>query len=325
MRLAARRLRPCQCWLVARVGTDPVVQWLLRTDPAVVYQVRRDLLDEGDPSERALIARSGSAAVILAARRPDGHWGQGFYQPKWTCTHYTLLELRDHQIDPGVAACREAVALCLEQMGQDGGVNPSGTITHSDVCINGMFLAVAAYFRAGTPDLTSLVDFILSEQVGDGGFNCRSNRSGCRVSSVHTTCSVIDGFTEYLRAGHGHRADDVEAARGAAVECLLARRLYQQKATGEPVHPEVVKLHHPPRWHFDVLRGLEVVTAAGVTHDERLRPTVDVLRGRRRPDGRWAANAGYPGATHVDYTRAGTPNPWVTLRALRVIRALSTL
>jgi hypothetical protein len=310
---------------VASVGTDPVVEWLLRSDPAVAYQARRDLLDEDDQAARALIAHSGTAAVILAARRPDGHWGRGFYQPKWTSTHYTLLELRDHQIDPRVAACREAVALCLGQKGQDGGVNPSGTITHSDVCINGMFLAVAAYFGAGTPELTSLVDFILSEQLGDGGFNCRSNRSGCRVSSVHTTSSVIDGFTEYLRAGHPHRADDVEAARAAAIECLLVRRLYQSRATGAPVHPEVVKLHHPPRWHFDVLRGLEVVTAAGVTYDERVQPALEVLRGRRRPDGCWAANAGYPGAAHVAYARAGTPNPWVTLRALRVMRALSAL
>ncbi|MGA8045966.1 MAG: hypothetical protein WCA30_06830 [Dermatophilaceae bacterium] len=131
---------------------------------------------------------------------------------------------------------------------------------------------------------------------------------------MHTTSSVIDGLSEYLRAGHPHRVDDVEAARDAAIECLLARRLYQNKATGVPVHPEVVKLHHPRRWHFDVLRGLEVVTAAGVTHDERVQPALEILRGRR-PDGRWAANAGYPGATHVTYARAGTPNPWLTLRA----------
>lgn len=213
-------------------GTDPVMEWLLRSDPAVAFQARRDLLDQDDPPGRALIARSGTAAAILAARRQDGHWGRGFYQPKWTSTHYTLLELRDHQIDHGVAACGEAVALCLQEKGQDGGVNPSGTLSHSDVCINGMFLAVAAYFRARTPDLRSLVDFILREQLRDGGFNCRSNRSGCRVSSVHTTSSVIDGFTEYLQAGHSHRADAVQTARDAATECLLARRLYQQRTTG---------------------------------------------------------------------------------------------
>lgn len=120
-------------------------------------------------------------------------------------------------------------------------------MAHSDVCINGMFLAVAAYFGARTPDLTKMVDFVLGEQLGDDGFNCRRNRSGCRVSSVHTTTSVIDGFTEYPRAGHAHRADDTRAAVGAATECLRARWLYQTKTTGSPVHPEEVTLHHPAR------------------------------------------------------------------------------
>lgn len=305
---------------------DPVVPWLLTADPAVAYQARRDLLDDDDPDARTAIATSGTAARILAARRPDGHWGEGFYQPKWTSTHYTLLELRDHQVDPALASCREAVALCLVEKGADGGVNPSGTITHSDVCVNGMFLAIAAYFGAATADLASLVDFVLGQQLADGGFNCRSNRSsGCRVSSVHTTASVIDGFTGYLRSGHAHRADAVRTATDSAIACLLARRLYQVKATGAPVHPDVLKLHHPARWKFDVLRGLDVLTAAGVDRDERLTPALGVLLGRRRPDGRWAANAGYPGATHVTYPRAGAANPWVTLKALRVLRATATL
>lgn len=132
-----------------------------------------------------------------------------------------------------------------------------------------MFLAIAAYFRANPDDLTSIVDFVLGQRVDDGGYNCRSNRSGCRVASVHTTASVIDGFTEYLGAGNAYRADEIRRARAAACECLLARRLYQVKGSGVPIHPEAVKLHHPARWHFDVLRGLEVVTEAGMCDDDR--------------------------------------------------------
>lgn len=132
-----------------------------------------------------------------------------------------------------------------------------------------MFLAIAAYFGANPDDLTSIVDFVLGQRVDDGGYNCRSNRSGCRVASVHTTASVIDGFTEYLGAGNAYRADEIRRARAAACECLLARRLYQVKGSGVPIHPEAVKLHHPARWHFDVLRGLEVVTEAGMCDDDR--------------------------------------------------------
>ncbi len=294
---------------------DPVLSWLLAADPAVAYQVRRDLLDDDDPVARAAIASSGTAARILAARRPDGHWGRGFYQPKWTSTHYTLLELRDHQVDPDLAACREAVALCLREKGADGGVNPIGSVRVSDVCVNGMFLAIGAYFGAAPTELSSLVDFVLAQHLGDGGFNCRSNRSsGCRVGSVHTTTSVIDGFTAYLDAGYAHRSDEVRSVRDLAGESLLARRVYQVKGTGAPIHPDMVRLHHPARWKFDVLRGLEVLTAAGVVEDERLLPALDVLRRRRRADGRWAANAGHPGVTHVSYPRAGEANPWVTLK-----------
>lgn len=303
-------------------GTDPVLAWLLTADAAVAYQARRDLLDVDDPNARAAIAGCGTAARILAAQRPDGHWGKGFYEPKWTSTHYTLLELREHQLDRTTRACVGAVRLCLGEKGEDGGVNPAGTVKQSDVCINGMFLAAAAYFAASTAELSSVVDFLLAQQLADGGFNCRSNRrSGCRMASVHTTASVIDGFTEYLDTGHPHRAEAVRAARRAACECLLARRVYQVKATGEPLHPDMVKLHHPARWRFDVLRGLEVLAAAGVVDDERLAPALEVLHRRRRADGRWAANAAYPGDTHVIYAPAGQPNAWVTLRALRVLRA----
>lgn len=304
------------------LDTDAVLAWLLTGDAVVQYATRRDLLEEDRPDLRARIASEDDAAAILAARRPDGHWGRGFYQPKWTSTHYTLLELRGLGVAPTLPACRDAVALCLAERGGDGGVNPSGTIAHSDVCVNGMFLAIAAYFGAPGDALAGIVDFILGQQVADGGFNCRSNRDrGVRVGSVHTTASVIEGLTEYLRAGYGHRSDAVRAARADAVECLLARRLYQVRATGEPIHPEVVKLHHPARWHFDVLRGLDVLRDAGVAPDERLAPAVAVLRERRRPDGRWAANRGFAGETHVTYPRAGQPNRWVTLAALRVLRA----
>ncbi|WP_203568404.1 hypothetical protein [Aestuariimicrobium ganziense] len=85
----------------------------------------------------------------------------------------------------------------------------------------------------------------LGQQMNDGGFNCRSTRWVCRVSAVHTTASVIDGFTEYLRADRPHRSEEVSTALDEAVECLLARRLFQVKATGEPLHPDMLKLASP--------------------------------------------------------------------------------
>lgn len=296
-----------------------VVDWLLAGDSALQYQTWRDLLGRTRPELQQRAALDGDAAVILAARGDGGHWGRGFYQPKWTSSHYSLLELRDLAVAPDHPSCTATIALITREKAADGGVNPIGGVQRADVCINGMFLAYACYFGADPRELESVVDFILGQQLGDGGFNCHSNRSGARISSVHTTASVIDGFAEYLGTGYTRRAAEVTAAVAAASEALLDRRLYQRHGDGQPIRAELVRLHHPARWHFDVLRGLEVLRAAGASWEPRLSDALRVVDSRRRADGRWAAAAQYPGETHLAYSRAGAPNRWVTLRALRVL------
>ncbi len=131
---------------------------------------------------------------------------------------------------------------------------------------------------------------------------------------------MIDGFAEYLRRGYSHRADEVRVTIHAAATALLARNLYQRHSDGEPIRAEFTRFHEPPRWHFDVLHGLDVLRAAGIPHDPRLDDALRIVRQRRRADGRWVGASPYPGRTHLTYPPAGTPNRWVTLRALRVLR-----
>ncbi|MBK8447450.1 MAG: hypothetical protein IPL41_12460 [Micropruina sp.] len=301
-----------------RFDESQVLAWLLRGDAAVQFQTYRDLLGDERPQLQQLIPAGGDAGAILAAHATPG-WGRGFYQPKWTCPHYALLELRDLAVPRDNRVCVREVALALERhQAPDGGFNPT-QIEQSDACMNGMFLAFGCYFGADARRLQSVVDFLLGQRMPDGGFNCRANRSGARVSSVHTTTSVIEGFSEYLRSGSRHRAAEVGDAITTATAVLLDRRLYQRRGTGEPIRAEFTRLHHPARWHFDVLRGLDVLRAAGTPYDARLDPAVDVIRHRRGSDGRWSAAAQYPGDTHLTYPRAGQPNRWLTLRALRVL------
>lgn len=301
--------------------TDLVLDWLLAGDVAVRYQVHRDLLGRDDDELRRRIALEGDGAALLAARGANGHWGRGFYQPKWTSSHYTLLELRNLGLPPQTPGPRETSALILaEEKGRDGGLNPSRTIRVSDVCVNGMALNYLSYFGADAVGLESIVDFILAQRMPDGGFNCHSNRRGATHSSVHTTVSVIEGVTEYVRQGHAYRAEELGAAAATSVEFLLRHRLFRSERTGEPMDPEFLRLHHPPRWHFDILRGLDAMRDAGVATDPRMADAVEVLRSRRRDDGRWAANRAYPGDTHLPPTRPGVPDRWVTLIALRVLR-----
>ena len=302
---------------------DEVIAWLLDGDVAVQFQTYRDLLDDERLGLQAGIASQGDAAAILAAQT-GGRWGRAFYQPKWTSTHYSLLELRDLGVSPEHPVCRKAVAAALEDHKcDDGGINPTTSVKVSDVCMNGMFLSFACHFGAEQASLESVVDFVLGQTMPDGGFNCQSNRSGARVASVHTTTSVIEGFTEYLDRRYAYRAGDVRKAVDSASEVLLDRRLYQRRSDGQPIRAEFTRLHHPARWHFDVLRGLDVLRGAGEANDPRLADALGVIRGRCRADGRWAGAAQYPGETHVSYPRPGTPNRWVTLRALRTIRHFS--
>jgi hypothetical protein len=299
---------------------DSVLAWLLDQDVAVAFQARRDLLGDCAADVQERIGREGAGAVLLSVRGASAHWGRGFYRPKWTSSHYVLLELKNMGLSRDNAQARETVALILrEEKGRDGGLNPSKTVVVSDACVNGMALGYTAYFGAPQAQLASIVDFLLGQRMADGGFNCRSNRSGARHSSMHTTVCVMEGITEYDQSGYRYRLAELLEARAACVEFLLRHRLYRSERSGLPIDAEFTRLHHPPRWHFDVLRGLDALTDAEVQHDPRMEDALDVLIGRRRPDGRWAANKAYPGATYSPPVPAGTPSPWITLTALRVL------
>jgi hypothetical protein len=83
---------------------------------------------------------------------------------------------------------------------------------------------------------------------------------------------------------------------------------------------EFTQLSFPPRWHFDVLRGLNYFQAIRAPRDERLSDAIDIVKCRRRPDGYWPLQNTYKGPTHFQMERAGGPSRWNTLRALRVLR-----
>lgn len=307
--------------MVALLGclVDETLPWLLSGEVAVQFQTCRDLFGVERLDLHRRIAGEDDAGAILAAHA-ESKWGRGFYEPKWTCPHYSLLELRDLGVARDHPVCLGEVVVALERYkGGDGGFNPADSVKESDVCMNGMFLAFGCYFGADAAALESVVDFVLGQRMEDGGFNCRANRSGATASSVHSTTSVIDGLAEYLRTGYAYRATDVREAISAAAASLCQRRLHQRRSNREPIRVEFTRLHHPARWRFDVLRGLDVLRGAGVAYDSQLDDAVSVLVRRRRADGRWSAAAQYPGRVHFAYPRAGEPSRWITVRALRVL------
>ena len=298
---------------------DKILRWLLEGDVAIQYQVRRDLLGREQDWMRQRIEKEGWGAGFLALRREDGHWGRKFYQPKWTSTHYTLLDLKHLNIAPGQPKIRELVEMIMtNEKGQDGGINPSPTIKNSDVCLNGMVLNYAAYFGVSEEELKSVVDFLLPQQMADGGFNCYSNRYGAVHSSLHTTLSVAEGIREYIRNGYGYRSGELLEAEAGCREFMLQHRLFKSDKTGEIIDRKMVMLSYPSRWRYDILRALDYFQSAAVDYDPRMDDAMEVTFKKRRRDGTWPLQSRHPGQTHFEMEKCGEPSRWNTLRVLKV-------
>lgn len=298
-----------------------LIEWLLRGDVAIQYQTQRDLLGTENKELQARIATEGWGCQFLAKRKPSGHWGQKFYQPKWISTHYTLLDLKNLGIAPDHPLIRASIQQVIEnEKGPDGGVLPIGTIQLSDVCVNGMFLNYAAYFRTEEGDLASIIDCLLAELMADGGFNCRSNRSGAHHSSLHSTISVLEGICEYERNGYQYRLGELLAAKQSSIEFILQHQLFLSDRTGEIIKRDFLRLSYPSRWKYDILRALDFFQYAKVLWDDRMQAAVDVLMRKRNKDGTWNVQAKHPGQVHFDMEKAGRPSRWNTLRALRVLK-----
>lgn len=300
--------------------SQDVLDWLLAGDPAIAFQVRRDLLCRAGASAlQRRIATEGWGAAFLAARRPDGHWGRGFYQPKWTSTHYTLLDLAQIGLPPDNAAARESVDMVLAApRGGDGGINFAKSVPVADVCINGMILSYASHFRPEDPRLDEIADYLLARLQPDGGWNCEYWLGSVR-SSLHTTISTLEGLLAFRRTGRRHRVEATERAIRSGGAFILAHHLFRSRRDGAVIDPRFLRLAYPSRWRFDVLRALDFFRNAGWPRDPRMFEAVAILAQKRRPDGRWMLAAPHSGAVHFHMEKAGEPSRWNTLRALRVL------
>ena len=304
-----------------------VTDWLLDSDPAIRWQVRRDLLDapaDEVAADRARVAREGWGARLLAARDADGQWAGGAHFPAdmttgrydaqpWTSTSHSLTLLRLFGIapdDPAVAATIAQIRdnCRWEHDGQryfDGEVEP---------CINGQLVANAVYFGL---DMAPVVARLLADRLGDGGWNCYTEH-GSTVSSFASTLDVLEGLWAYELAVGGDA--DVAAARRGGEEYLLTRSLFRGARSGTVVDEDFLRFAFPARWQYDVLRALEYFAQQGAKPDPRMADAVTILRDHRSPDGTWALERTIPGAVHVTMEADGAPSRWNTLRALRVLR-----
>jgi hypothetical protein len=295
-----------------------VVDWLLDSDPAIRWQVLRDLADassEDVGSERARVEREGWGARLLAFEDADGLWDGGALFPAsytgdepgqpWTTTMHTLQTLQIFGLDPASAAAHRAIALIAENgrwenAGQryfDGEVEP---------CINGRTIETGAYFAV---EVTPIVARILGERLADGGWNCEVENGSVR-SSFDTTINVLDGLLEFERATGGSAA--VREARRSGELYLLERALFRRKSTGEVANSAYPEFAFP-------YTGTTTCCARSTTSGVR---ALSRMPGWQRP---WTSCARSAGRTAGGCSTASIPAASIsTSRPVWVCRAAGT-
>jgi hypothetical protein len=290
------------------------IRWLLDSDPAIRWQVMRDLTGESataSQAERSRVASEGWGAKLLARQTPAGSWRGG----QWDLvTLYSLVVLKDLGLDPASKQARKMIEridrhLVFKQLN-----NRPYFHGETEPCINGRILGLGSYFQEPND---ALADQLLHEQLEDGGWNCEAPKS--RRSSFHTTICVLEGLLDYERAGRKSAA--VTQARKRAENYLLERRMFRSLRTGKGIATCWLRFSFPPFWHYDVLRGLDYLRNAGIKPDSRVAEAIAVVLARRHQNGRWPLNLRHP--EHIPLqmeTAIGSASRWNTLRALRVLR-----
>ena len=299
------------------------LKWLLDSDPAIRWQVMRDLTDAAPntiAAERSRVASEGWGAQLLARQSSAGHWGGG---RKWDLIAlFSLVVLKDLGLETASKQARKMIGRVDKRLVFEWLHNRPFLHGETEPCINGRILGVGAYFKEPND---ALAKQLLSEQLEDGGWNCEAwpylspKRPPSRRSSFHTTICVLEGLLEYERAGRKSAA--VTKARERGENFLLERRMFRSLRTGEVIDKRWLRFSFPTFWHYDVLRGIDYLRNAGIKPDRRVREAITIVLERRHQNGRWPLNFLHPEPIPLKMeTSVGSASRWNTLRALRVLR-----
>lgn len=300
------------------------VKWLLDSDPAIRWQVMRDLTDEAPDAiaaERSRVATKGWGAQLLERQSATGNWGGTKEDRGLLITLYSLVILMDLGLDPDSRQARKMINRVDKGLVFKPLNNRRFLHGETEPCINGRILAVGAYFNKPND---ALARQLLREQLEDGGWNCDAVEPSpkhplSRRSSFHTTICVLEGLLAYERAGR--KSAGVTKARKRAENYLLDRHMFRSLRTGEVIDKRWLRFSFPTFWHYDVLRGLDYLRNAGINPDNRVKEAIEIVIQRRHQNGRWPLNLLHAERIPLKMEIAvGGASRWNTLRALRVLR-----
>jgi hypothetical protein len=309
-----------------------LLDWLLDADPALRWQVERDLV--GAPEDvwratRARVATEGFGARLLALQDPDGQWGGGAFFPlaghaghqgdeegqPWTATTWSLATLRDWGLGPAALDGTAELLAANSRWEYDDLPYWGGEV---DCCTNANTLATGAWLGV---DVSGIAQWFVDHRLADGGWNCEWVEGSTR-SSFHSTLNSLKGLLYHEIATGG--SDELRSARHAGEEYLLERRLLHRLSTGETVGPWATRFRYLFRHAHNALNAVDYFRAAalhdGAEPDPRLAEAVDVIRAARRPDGTWLQEGRHPGRVWFEVdVPAGEPSRWITFYGTRAL------
>ncbi len=314
------------------MGSRRVIEWLLEEDqPGVRYRALTEI--DGRPARdpevlraRREIPRRGWVADILAVRAPGGWWvgEENLYLPKYLSTNWRMLVLAELGASREIPAVRASCELWMRRFPlRGGGVGGNSRGTGHHCVVGNMARALIRLGYGDDPRVRKSLDWLVETADPKGGWSCFGR--GRNLDSWEG----LSAFAAYPRA---RWTAGMQRCVDLASEFFLERELHRQGGRYAPWY----RFHDPVHYYYDVLVGLDLVTALGRGDDPRLKFALSLLRKKRRADGRWNLDAIHPDVAggmarwYREHPRqrptpwgletVGAPSKMVTLRALNVLQ-----
>ena len=320
---------------------DEPLQWLLETDaenPGVRYFALRDLLGRlpDDPelhAAQADVMHTGPVPVILNAQAEAGYWvkpGPG-YSPKYRSTVWSLMFLAQFGADGHDERVQKGIDYLLTHARlENGAFSCNGRADQVVHCLWGNLVRTLLDLgRWGDARLDVSIDHLARSITGDGygGYHRTRGLLGPRFACAYSDglpCAwgAVRALWALTRVPEASRTPAVNAAIEASADFLLSCSVTKADYPhSRYISPRWFQFGYPLAYIADVLLNLEALIAAGYGAHPNVLDALAWVRSKQDAQGRWKLEHSYPDRMWIPVEAKSQPSKWVTLRALRVLRA----
>ena len=297
-----------------------VIDWLLDSDPAIRWQVMKDILHSPPAvyaKERARLAQEGWCAQLLSLQGDDDLWNSSLYNGKWLSTTYSLYLLKLLGLESlhpaALAGCQQ---LLIQGLYQEEEIRFSRRQDIQDLGVTALVLSLCSYFGSEAASLVHIAHFLARQQNTEGNW-LPNHTSSASFYAFETTLLVLEALFQFTQRHPTGEYSAIYTAIRRGQEYLLSHHL--GIVEGKLVKSQWNSFSFPCYWFYDLLTGLDYFCACQIKKDCRIQPAIDALRSKQTRAGVWLLGRRHPGKTYFDMEETGQPSRWNTLRALRIL------